>query len=70
MRKVVYYTYLGDNGTVTTPLHIPGAYGIKKYLLIADYNKLLTKDGVNTTPSILVPENEASMWYEVDVGQK
>ena len=70
MRKAVYYTYLGDNGTITTPLHIPGAYGIKKYLLVADQDKRLTKDGVNLTPSVLVPEAEVELWYEIEVGQK
>ena len=68
MKKAVYYTYLGDNGTITTPLHIPGVYSIKQYLLVADENKRLTKDGVNLTPSILIPEADLDVWYEV--GQK
>lgn len=68
MRKVVYYTYLGDNGTITTPLHIPGVYSIKQYLLVADENKRLTKDGVQFTPSVLIPEADLGLWYEV--GQK
>lgn len=68
MRKVVYYTYLGDNGTITTPLHIPGVYSIKQYLLVADENKRLTKDGVQFTPSVLIPEADSDLWYEV--GQK
>ena len=68
MKKAVYYTYLGDNGTITTPLHIPGAYSIKQYLLVADKDKRLTKDGVQFTLSILIPEADLDLWYEV--GQK
>ena len=68
MKKAVYYTYLGDNGTITTPLHIPGVYSIKQYLLIADKDKRLTKDGVQFTPSTLIPEADLDLQYEV--GQK
>ena len=42
MRKETYYTYLGENGTITTPVFLEGIYSIKKYRLIADKNKKLT----------------------------
>lgn len=65
MKKTIYYTYLGDNGTITTPLHIPNVYSIKQYLLVADENKKLTKDGIKFTPSILIPESDLKLWYEI-----
>lgn len=65
MRQYVYYNYLGENGTVLTPVHIPGAYSIKKYMLAADDGKFLTKDGKNFVVTALIPESELSLWYEV-----
>ena len=65
MKKMIYYTYLGDNGTITTPLHIPNVYSIKQYLLVADKNKKLTKDGVKFIPSTLIPESDLELWYEI-----
>ena len=42
MKKEVLYTYLGTNGTITTPIFIEGAYHIKKVRLVADKDKFLT----------------------------
>ena len=70
MRQATYYTYLGDKGTVTTYLQIPGAFSVKKIMLAADENKKLTKDGKNFVSSILIPETELGLWYEIDdIGQ-
>ena len=66
MQKIVLYTYLGTNGTVSTPIHLENIYSIKKYTLVADENKLLTKDGINTHESIIIPEKELEQWYEID----
>ena len=36
-------------------------------MLDADQGKLLTRDGKNFIHSILVPESEVDLWYEVDI---
>ena len=66
MLKTTYYTYLGTNGTLTTPIHLDGVYSVIKVELRADLNKKLTKDGVNFTYRVVVPESQVDMWYEVD----
>ena len=65
MKQATYYTYLGDKGTITTYLQIPGAFSVKKIMLAADEGKKLTKDGKNFVTTILIPESELPLWYEV-----
>lgn len=36
MKKEVLYTYLGTNGTITSPVHLENTYYIRKIRLIAD----------------------------------
>lgn len=64
MQKNIIYVYLGDSGTITTSMYIPGANGIKKYQLIADKDKLLT-DGTKKIKSVIVPEREVDNWQEI-----
>lgn len=66
MTKTIIYTYLGTNGTISTPIYLEGIYSVKNYNLIADEDKLLTKDGIKFYESITVPENELDQWYEID----
>lgn len=66
MNKVIIYTYLGTNGTISTPIHLEGIYSVKNYSLTADEDKWLTKDGINTYGHITVPENDLNDWYEID----
>lgn len=66
MTKFTYYTYLGTNGTLTTPIHLKDIYHIKTYLLVANDDKLLTKNGIDTYKTIKIPEEELSNWYEID----
>lgn len=72
MIKTLCYSYLGDNGTLLTTIHLEGVYSVRKYVLDADEGKVLTKDGKNFTKSILIPETDLDKWYEVDeqVGQE
>jgi hypothetical protein len=56
MKKILYYTYLGTNGTITSPVHLEGIYSVKKYQLTADDDKFLTKDGKNLYSFITVGE--------------
>lgn len=67
MRKEIQYTYLGTNGTLTTPIHLEGIYSVKHYKLQADFAKMLTKDNLHFFSEITVPENEVNDWYEVNV---
>ena len=65
MIKEKIYTYLGVNGTITSPVYLEGIYSVKKIRLIADENKILT-NGSQRISSIIVPEDEISDWTEVD----
>lgn len=65
MTKNVLYTYLGTNGTITSPVHLEDIYYIKKYQLIADKGYQLTKDNKLFINSVLVPEAEVDEWKEV-----
>lgn len=47
MKQRNVYTYLGQNGVLTTPIFLEGIYSVKKIELIADQYKILTKDGIN-----------------------
>ena len=46
MTKEILYTYLGTNGTITSPVHLEDIYYIRKVRLTADAGKQLTKDDV------------------------
>lgn len=66
MTKQVLYRYLGTNGTILTPIHLEGAYGVKLIKIIADSDKMLTCDnGITLRNSVLIPEEEVSNWVEV-----
>jgi hypothetical protein len=45
---------------------LEGIYSVKKILLCADDDKLLTKDGKHFVPSVVVAESEVKQWYEVN----
>ena len=65
MTKEKIYTYLGVNGTITSPVYLEGIYSVKKIRLIADANKILT-NGSQRVSSITVPEDEVENWTEID----
>lgn len=67
MRKEIYYTYLGTNGTLTTPIHLEGIYYTTFLKVTADSGKYLTKDGKEFVKSITVAdEDELAKWTEVE----
>ena len=73
MTKLVTYTYLGTNGTLTTPIHLEGIYSVKKIVLTADEGKKLTKDNINLVDRVTVrSDEEVELWKEVSIpsGQK
>ena len=65
MTTEILYTYLGTNGTITTPVHLEDIYYIRKVRLTADAGKQLTKDDVNYSSVVTVPEEEVDLWKEV-----
>lgn len=67
MKKVVYYKYVGTNGTITSPVHLEDIYYIRLLRLIADEGKKLTRDGKFFHSAITIPEEELEEWSEVDV---
>jgi hypothetical protein len=67
MTKEILYTYLGTNGTITTPIHLEDIYYTRSIRLTADRKKKLTSNGGKTLlSSVIVPEDEVSLWTEVD----
>ena len=68
MTKTIYYTYLGTNGTLTSPIHLEGIYSVKKYHLVADEGKILT-NGSKQAYNITISEFELKDWYEIEIGQ-
>lgn len=66
MKKEVRYTYLGTNGIIESPVHLEDVYYIRKIRLTADKDKRLTKDGINFSFIVTVPEDEVELWFEVD----
>lgn len=64
MTKEKIYTYLGVNGTITSPVYLEGIYSVHKIQLIADQGKRLT-NGKQFVSSIIIPENEENEWTEV-----
>lgn len=66
MKTTTLYTYLGTNGTITTPIHLENIYSVESFQLEADALKQLTKDDKNFYHSIVVSKEELPQWYEVD----
>lgn len=66
MQKQVYYRYLGTNGVLDTPIHIEGAFYVRRYLLTADENKVLTKDHKTFVNNTWATEEDLELWVEVD----
>lgn len=67
MTKTVMYSYLGTNGTICSPVHLEDIYYTRKIRIVADVNKLITKDGINLFRQITIPEDSVDEWYEVDI---
>lgn len=67
MKKTILYHYLGTNGTILSPVHLEGAYYVRKIQLKADEGKALTKDYIKLVPMVTIPEDEELLWHEVDI---
>lgn len=64
MTKNEIFVYLGDNGTITTGIYLPGVPCVKKYQLVADKDKILT-DGKREVKTIVIPERDLNLWQEI-----
>ena len=64
MKKEVLYTYLGTNGTITSPVHLEDIYYVRKLKLIADKGKVLVHDDFKTY-SAVIAESELEEWKEI-----
>lgn len=64
MTQTKYYTYLGENGSITSPVFLPNIYSICKVQLEADEGFILT-NGKRKVKAILVPEREVKDWTEI-----
>lgn len=67
MKITPQYTYLGTNGVITSFVHLPNVYSIKKFEIQADQYKKITKNGTDLKDIVIVPEDEVNLWYEVDI---
>lgn len=65
MTKSVYYMYLGENGTIETPVYIPNVYSVKKYILTADEGKILINDKGDERVTVIVGEKDLDVWKEI-----
>ena len=59
------YTYLGTNGTVTTPVQLEGVPAMKTAHLIPEEGEKLSNGERTVTSEIMVSEKEAEKWYVV-----
>lgn len=64
MRKELLYTYLGTNGTITSPVHLEDIYYVRKLKLTADKGKVLTNGDIETY-SVIIAEDELDKWREI-----
>ena len=64
MTKENIYTYLGTNGTITSPVYLEGIYSVKHIRLTADAGKWLT-NGERLCESAVVNTEDLDKWYEI-----
>lgn len=69
MTQTKFFTYLGENGTITSPIFLPGIYSICKIQIVADEGYLLT-DGKKNVKATVVPESELNNWREIPESAK
>lgn len=65
MTKEVLYLYMGTNGSILSPVHLEDTYYTRRLRLRADEGKALTKNGKDVYLTIVIPEDELDLWYEI-----
>lgn len=66
MTQEKLYKYVGYNGTITSPVLLPGIANIPYVRLFAEPGYVLQK-GKTKLHSVTVPESEVELWTEVRV---
>lgn len=70
MLKRTIYKYLGENGVLETPIHLPGIYSVVLTELVAEQNKILFNDELNQyKPIVVVPRSEERQWREIPLAE-
>lgn len=69
MTTKILYRYKKDNYTIDSPNKPEGEY-IERYRLVADENKMLTKNGTDLYTVIDINKEDQFYWYEVDKPQE
>lgn len=59
------YTYLGTNGTVTTPIHLEGVPAMVQIRVKPEIGKKLTDGKTVVTDAVVVSESEVANWKEI-----
>ena len=65
MTKEVLYLYTGTNGSILSPIHLEDTYYSRRLRLRADEGKALTKNGKDVYLTVVIPEEELELWYEI-----
>jgi hypothetical protein len=65
MTKEVLYLYMGTNGSILSPVHLEDTFYSRRLRLTAAEGKSITKDGINLYTTIVIPEDDFDLWYEV-----
>ena len=65
MTKEVLYLYTGTNGSILSPVHLEDTFFARRLRLTATEGKSVTKDGINLYTTIVIPEDDLDLWYEV-----
>lgn len=65
MTKEFIYTYLGTNGTITTPIHLEGIPAMKKVRIKPASGKFITNGTTITDDAVVVAESEVANWKEI-----
>ena len=65
MSKEVLYLYTGTNGSILSPIHLEDTFYSRRLRLWADEDKALTKNGKDVYLTVVIPEEELELWYEI-----
>ena len=65
MTTEILYTYLGTNGTVTTPVHLEGVPAMQKIRIKPDIGKKLTDGKTVVTDADDIKKSEGSKRKEI-----
>lgn len=65
MKKIKLYKYIGNNGTITSPILLEGIQHIALIELRAAPGCLIT-NGEITRRNVTLPIDEAEAWYEIE----